>query len=52
MTPPASQKDGPLMNGCLAEAKAMAISVSSLGKTRVPIDTVKPLLDKVVQRLP
>jgi hypothetical protein len=40
------------MTGCLAEAKGMAISVSSLGKTRVPVDQVKPLLDKVIQRLP
>jgi hypothetical protein len=52
MTPPVSLRDAPVMTGCLAEAKGMAISVSSLGKTRVQVDQVKPLLDKVIQRLP
>jgi len=53
MTPPASsKKDIPVMTGCFAEAKGMAISVGYMGKTSVPIETVKTLLDKALGRLP
>ena len=53
MTPPASsKKDIPVMTGCIAEAKGMGISVGYMGKTSVPIDNVKTLLDKAIGRLP
>ena len=52
MTPPASLTDAPVSTGCFAEAKGMGVSVGSMGKTRVPMEKVKPLLDKIVQRLP
>jgi hypothetical protein len=53
MTPPASsKKDIPIMTGCIAEAKGMGLSVGYMGKTSVPIDKVKSLLDKAIGRLP
>jgi hypothetical protein len=53
MTPPASsKKDIPVMTGCFAEAKGMGISVGYMGRTSVPIETVKTLLDKAIGRLP
>ena len=53
MTPPAaSKKDIPVMTGCFAEAKGMGLSVGYMGKTSVPIDKVKTLLDKAIGRLP
>jgi hypothetical protein len=53
MTPPASsKKDIPVMTGCFAEAKGMGLSVGYMGRTSVPVDTVKTLLDKVIGRLP
>ncbi len=53
MTPPASsKKDVPVMTGCFAEAKGMGISVGYMGRTSVPIEKVKTLLDKAIGRLP
>ena len=53
MTPPSSsKKDIPVMTGCFAEAKGMGLSVGYMGKTSVPIDKVKTLLDKAIERLP
>jgi hypothetical protein len=53
MTPPASsKKDIPVITGCFAEAKGMGISVGYMGRTSVPIETVKTLLDKAIGRLP
>ena len=53
MTPPASsKKDIPVMTGCFAEAKGMGISVGYMGRTGVPIEKVKTLLDKAIGRLP
>jgi hypothetical protein len=53
MTPPASsKKDIPVMTGCVAEAKGMGISVGYMGRTSVPIEKVKTLLDKAIGRLP
>ena len=52
MTPPASSAGMPLSTGCFAEAKGMGISVGHNGPSRVPIDKVKPLLDKAIGRLP
>jgi hypothetical protein len=52
MTPPASLTEAPVSTGCFAEAKGMGVSVGSMGKTRVPMEKVKPLLDKLIQRLP
>ncbi len=53
MTPPSSsKKDTPVMTGCFAEAKGMGISVGYMGRTRVPIEQVKTLLDKALERLP
>jgi hypothetical protein len=53
MTPPASSKqDIPVMTGCFAEAKEMGISVGYMGRTSMPIEKVKTLLDKAIGRLP
>ena len=53
MTPPASpEKDIPVMTGCVAEAKGVAISVGYMGRTSVSIEKVKTLLDKAIGRLP
>ena len=53
MTPPSSaEKNLPVMTGCMAEAKEMGISVGYMGRTSVPIETVKALLDKAIERLP
>jgi hypothetical protein len=53
MTPPSSsKKDIPVMTGCFAEAKGMGLSIGYMGRTSVPIDTVKTLLDKAIGRLP
>ena len=53
MTPPSSaEKNLPVMTGCMAEAKGMGISVGYMGRTSVPIETVKALLDKAIERLP
>jgi len=51
MTPPASEKDAPMMVGCMAEAKGQAISIGTLGKTKYSIEQVKPFFDKVVKRI-
>jgi hypothetical protein len=52
LTPPPSGETLPVMTGCLAEAKGMAISVGFMGRKPLPIENVKTLLDKVVARLP
>jgi hypothetical protein len=52
LTPPPSDKDAPVMTGCMAEAKGMAISISYMGKHTLPVENVKTLLDKLVSRLP
>ena len=53
MTPPSSsEKNIPVMTGCMAEAKGMGISVGYMGRTSVPIEKVKTLLDKAIERLP
>jgi hypothetical protein len=52
MTPPATLKDTPVTTGCFAEAKGMGVAVGSMGATRVPIEKVKPLLNKAIKRLP
>ena len=53
MTPPASQKDVPLMSGCMAEAKGLALSVGSMSPTKqAAMEQLKTLLDKATTRLP
>ena len=51
MVPPAGKETAALMTGCLAEVGGTAISVGYMGKQRVPIETVKALLDKAAGRL-
>jgi hypothetical protein len=52
LTPPASERDSPLMSACLAEARGMVISVTALGRRLLAIEKVKTLLDAAVARLP
>jgi len=53
MTPPANERDAPLMTGCMGEAKGKAVSISSISATKqVPIDPIKDLFDKAAARLP
>lgn len=53
MTPPRGQRDVPLMTGCMAEAKGMALSVGFMSPTKkVPVEQLKTLLDKAAARLP
>jgi hypothetical protein len=52
MTPPASEKDTPIMSGCMAEAKGLAIGVTYLNpKQKLALDKAKGLLDKVIGHL-
>ena len=52
MTPPASEKDTPIMSGCMAEAKGLAIGVTYLDpKQKLALDKAKGLLDKVIGHL-
>ena len=49
MTPPASEKDSPIMTGCMAEAKGMAIAVTYLDpKQKLALNKAKGLLDKAI----
>jgi hypothetical protein len=52
MTPPSGQQTAALMTGCMSEVGGTAISVGYMGKGRVPVETVKALLDKASGRLP
>jgi hypothetical protein len=52
MTPPASEAKAPIMSGCLAEAKGMAVSVTYLDpQQKLTPDKAKALLDKVLAHL-
>lgn len=51
-TPPASLKPSVISTGCFGIAKGAGISIGANTKTRVAIETLKPLMDKVVARLP
>ncbi|HVD33974.1 MAG TPA: hypothetical protein VNC19_10390, partial [Gemmatimonadales bacterium] len=52
MTPPVSEKDSPIMTGCMAEAKGLAIGVTYLNpKQKLALDKAKGLLDKVIGHL-
>jgi hypothetical protein len=52
MTPPASEKDAPIMSGCMAEAKGIAIAVTYLDpKQKLALDKAKALLDKAIGHL-
>ena len=49
MTPPASEKDTPIVSGCMAEAKGKAIAVTYLDpKQKLAPGKAKALLDKVI----
>ena len=49
MTPPASEKDAPIMSGCMAEAKGKAIGVTYLDpKQKLAPGKAKALLDKAI----
>ena len=52
MTPPPGKKDDPVTTGCFAEAKGMVVSISTLGKTRIPMEKVKALVDSAIARFP
>jgi hypothetical protein len=52
MTPPASEKNTPIMSGCMAEAKGLAIAVTYLDpKQKLALDKAKALLDKAIGHL-
>jgi hypothetical protein len=51
-TPPASLKGSVISTGCFGIAKGTGISVGANTKTRVAIETLKPLMDKAIARLP
>jgi hypothetical protein len=52
MTPPASEKDTPIMSGCMAEAKGKAIAVTYLDpKQKLALAKAKALLDKAIGHL-
>ena len=52
MTPPASEKNTPIMSGCMAEAKGMAIGVTYLDpKQKLAPGKAKALLDKAIGHL-
>ncbi len=50
-TPPAGKQDAPTTTGCFTAAKGMVVSISTLGKTRIPMEKVKALLDSAAGRL-
>lgn len=52
MTPPSGKQGLPVTTGCLAEDKGMAVSIATLGTTRVPMEKVKALVDGATARLP
>ena len=51
MTPPLARQDVGQTTGCLTQAKGMVVSVATLGKTRVPMEKVKALMDSAIGRL-
>lgn len=52
LTPPASEKDAPIMSGCLAEAKGKAIGVTYLDpKQKLAPRKAKALLDKAIGQM-
>jgi hypothetical protein len=50
-TPPAGKPDDPMTTSCFALAKGMMMSISTLSKTRIPMDKVKALVDSAAGRL-
>jgi hypothetical protein len=53
MTPPPSEHDVPIMAGCFAEVRGMALSVGFMSPTKkLTLDQIKALLDKAIGRLP
>ena len=51
LTPPAAQPNMPMSTGCFGEAKGMGIGLGAAGRTRIAIEAVKGLYDKVTKKL-
>jgi hypothetical protein len=51
MTPPAAQKSAPLTTECSTLTKGTLVQVSTLGKTKVPMEKAKALVESVIGRL-
>jgi len=52
MTPPPGKQDLPVTTGCVAEAKGMVVSISTLGSARIPMEKMKGLVEGAAARLP
>ena len=50
LAPPAKD-DAPMTTGCLTEIKGLVVSVGTRSKAKVPIETVKTLLETAAERL-
>ena len=51
-TPPASLKDSVISTACFGIAKGNGMTLGANTKTRIGIETLKPLMDKAIARLP
>ena len=51
MTPPASRPDMPITTGCITETKGKVVSIATLGKTRIPMEKAKALVESAGGRL-
>ncbi|HZS12170.1 MAG TPA: hypothetical protein VFA38_07955, partial [Nitrospirales bacterium] len=50
-TPPSGEASLPISTGCIGAANGMAVSIGTMGRKPVPIEKVKPLLDKALSRV-
>ena len=51
MTPPTGKQDLPSTTGCLTTAKGTMVSITTLGRTRVPMEKAKALVESAAGRL-
>ena len=51
MTPPVVRQDAPTTTGCLIPTKGLVVSIATLGKTRVPMERAKALVESALRRL-
>jgi hypothetical protein len=51
MTPPATEKGAPMPTSCTAFVKGTVMSIVSMGKVKVPMETVKKLVESATGRL-
>jgi hypothetical protein len=50
--PAFQRRKTPLTTACIAEVKGMLVSISALGRTRMPMEKVKALVNSAASRLP